>query len=79
MLHEQTSVTQGELSQPGTVSGGMQDVSASPGPERSEERRAITLAEAVQICDDIARRAELRRQEILEREARIAMELELPG
>lgn len=77
MLHEQTSVTQAELSQPGTVSGGTPEVSASPGPERSVERRAITLAEAVQICDEIARRAELRRQEILEREARIAMELEL--
>lgn len=79
MLHEQTSLTQAELSQPGTASGGTQEVSASPGPERSVERRAITLAEAVQICDEIRRKDERRRQEILDREARIAMELDLPG
>lgn len=79
MLHEQTSVTQAELSQPGSVFGGAQEVSASPGPERSVERRVITLAEAVQICDEIRRKEERRRQEILDREARIAMELDLPG
>jgi hypothetical protein len=79
MMHEQISLPQSDPPQPASFSDGAHRGSVPPGPVRPAERRMITLAEAIQICDEIRRKDERRRQEILDREARIAMELDLPG
>ena len=79
MMHEQVLLPQSDPLQPVSSSDGGHRGSAAPGPVRPAERRMITLAEAIQICDEIRRKDERRRQEILDREAHIAMELDLPG
>jgi len=42
--------------------------------EPTARRRRITLAEAVKLCDEIQREAELRRQEAVDREAQAWLE-----
>jgi hypothetical protein len=47
--------------------------------DSAPRRRYISLTDAVRLCGEIRRKDERRRQEILDHEARIAMELDLPG